>query len=93
MGRTNKNTLIIGVLFIVVLILGGIIGYTYVAKPFITGYQVKNYNQGANDVLTVLLNQIQTQGFVQIPIGDQTLILAPVTQPQPQQVTQETIAE
>jgi uncharacterized protein YneF (UPF0154 family) len=90
---TNKHILVIGVLVVVVLIFGGIIGYTYVAKPFITGYQVKNYNQGANDVLTVLINQIQDQGFVQIPIGDQTLILAPVTQQQPSQVSQETIAE
>ena len=70
-----------GILILVVLILGAMVVYSYVAKPLISGYQTQTYNQGANDVLTVLLNQIQTQGYVQIPVGNQTLILVPY-QPQ-----------
>ena len=84
--ENRKTKWIIGILILLVLILGMIVVYTYVAKPVITGYVTKTYNQGAsqgaNDVLSVLINQIQTQGYVQIPVGNQTLVLIPYIPPQ-----------
>lgn len=80
--QENKKGLIIGILALVILILGIIIVYTYIAKPVVIGYESRIYNQGANNVLSVLVNQIQTQGYVQIPVGNQTLVLVPYTRPQ-----------
>ena len=75
-----------GILVLLVVVLGVIVIYSYVAKPVVTGYVTKTYNQGvsqgANDVLSVLVNQIQTQGYVQIPVGNQTLVLVPYIPPQ-----------
>tara|TARA_Y100000296_G_scaffold86946_1_gene128818 strand:- start:2463 stop:2744 length:282 start_codon:yes stop_codon:yes gene_type:complete len=80
--ENKKTKLIIGILVLIILILGVIVVYTYVAKPLVTGYVDKNYNQGASDVLGVLVNQIQTQGYAQIPVGNQTLVLVPYIPPQ-----------
>ncbi len=80
--QENKKVLIIGILALVIVILGAMVIYTYIAKPVVTGYESKIYNQGASNVLSVLVNQIQTQGYVQIPVGNQTLVLAPYTPPQ-----------
>tara|TARA_Y100000034_G_C6777927_1_gene347479 strand:- start:167 stop:481 length:315 start_codon:yes stop_codon:yes gene_type:complete len=85
MNDKVKRTGIV-VLVLLVLVLGGIVAYSYAVKPLTTGYATKNYNQGANDVLNALLTQIQTQGYIQIPVNDeQSLFLHPfqpeVTQP------------
>ena len=64
--NNKKIGLIIGILVLVVLILGTIVVYTYIAKPAYTGYVTQTYNkgeiQGASDVLSIIVNEIQTQG-------------------------------
>ena len=79
--RENRKTLIIGILALIILILGIMVIYIYIAKPVVTGYESRIYNQGANNVLSVLVNQIQKQGYVQIPVGNQTLVLVPYIPP------------
>ena len=78
----NKTNLIIAILIVLVFILGAMVVYSYVAKPLISGYSVKTYgqgyNQGANDALVSFLNQVQVQGYVQIPLGNnQSVVLVP----------------
>ena len=78
----NKNLLIVS-LIIVILLLLGIITYVFAIKPAISGYVVSTQNQGIDYALAIIVQQIQQNGFVKIPIGNQTLILVPA---QPQQI-------
>ncbi|PIO07196.1 hypothetical protein COU59_03580 [Candidatus Pacearchaeota archaeon CG10_big_fil_rev_8_21_14_0_10_34_12] len=84
MSARNKTNLVIGILIVLVILLAGMVVYSYVAKPLISGYSVKTYNQGysqgANDALITLLNQVQARGYVQIPLGNnQSVVLVPVS--------------
>tara|TARA_Y100000294_G_C8531837_1_gene327319 strand:+ start:634 stop:897 length:264 start_codon:yes stop_codon:yes gene_type:complete len=78
----NKTNVFMVVLVLLVVVLGVVVVYSFVAKPLITGYNVQKYNQGANDVLILLVNEVQSQGFVQIPVGNQTLVLVPYQAPE-----------
>ena len=80
--RYNKN-LLIASLVIVILVLLGVITYIFAIKPAISSYVIGTQNQGIDYALAIIVQQIQQNGFVQIPIGNQTLILVPA---QPQQV-------
>ena len=70
----NKQTKIIIGLSIVLILLVGFIGYNYYSN-----YQEQKYNeayyQGMNDGLIIILTEIQNKGFVQIPVGNQTITL------------------
>ena len=82
----KKTNLAMGFLVLLVVVLGGMVIYSFVTKPVVTGYVSKTYNQGASDVLGILLNQIENQGFAQIPISEnQSIILVPYQQGQVQQ--------
>ena len=81
----------ITVLVLVIVILVVIVVYAFVIKPAISGYTVQKQTEGVQIAVNSILAQIQQNGFVQIPIGNQTLILVPYTPPQgAQQVTTET---
>ncbi len=62
--------------------LGLLVLYAFVLKPALTGYTIDARNEGINLVLTSIITQIQQQGYVQIPVGNETLILVPYQQPQ-----------
>lgn len=78
--RANKN-LLIASLIIIILVLLGIIIYIFAIKPAISNYVIGTQNQGIDYALAIIVQQIQQNGYVQIPIGNQTLILVPA-QPQ-----------
>ena len=89
MGK--KQTLIIGVMGLLLIVLAGFILYAYVLNPAISGYATSNYNQGAGDVINVIIGQVQQQGFVQIPVNEnQSLVLVPFN---PNQVTNPVVEE
>lgn len=74
----ERGGVVIGILLVIILILGGIVLYTFAVKPSISGYTTKIYNQGANDAITILINQIQARGYAEIPLNSgQSLILIP----------------
>lgn len=83
----DKPRVTIAILTIIVIILALVVVYAFLVQPaissYISGKQISAYNQGQADLLNTILLQIQQAGYVGIPIGDQTLILAPVPQ-QPQ---------
>ena len=79
----NKSGLVIAILALLVLVFGIMVSYAFIAKPLISGYVTKTYNQGATDTLNVILGQVQQQGYVEIPVGNgKSLFLAPVQQSQ-----------
>ena len=60
----------------IILVLASFIVYSFVIKPTIQGYVVKQKTQGITECLTAILTQIQQYKMVQIPLGeDQVLTL------------------
>mgnify|MGYP001578496625 CR=1 FL=1 len=78
----EKTGLVIGILLIIILVLAGVLLYAFVAKPYVSGYFNNIYNQGANDALTVLINQIQARGYAEIPINNGQSLILVLAQPQ-----------
>ena len=83
----DKTRATIVILTILVIILALVVVYAFLVQPAISSYisskQISAYNQGQADLLNTILLQIQQAGYVGIPIGNQTLILAPVQTQQP----------
>jgi len=82
----NKTKAVMTSLIVVIVILAAILIYALVIKPAVGSYvynqQLSAYNQAQGDFLNAMLVQLQQQGYISIPVGNQTLYLA---QAQPQQ--------
>ena len=78
----ESNRILIAVLIILVAVLGGMVLYSFALKPAISGYVVNAQNQGVNLAVASIVSQIQQQGYVQLTIGNNTLILVPYQPPQ-----------
>jgi CHASE3 domain sensor protein len=79
-GRANR---VIVMLIVIILILVGILAYTFAIKPTIDGYVVKKQLEAqsatANQIINNMLTQLQTRGYVVITDANgQSLVLAPV---------------
>ena len=79
----NKN-IMIAILALIIIVLAGVMVYSFVVKPKISGYNVEKQTEGVQIAINYILTQLQQNGFVQIPVGNQTLILVPYNPPQPQ---------
>jgi hypothetical protein len=77
----EKNKLIIITLGIIIILFLGFFVYYFWIKPsyqtFIENKKIESYNLGQISVLSEIINQIQKYGYVQIPIGNQTIYLNP----------------
>ncbi len=80
----NKTNVLVAVLVVVIVILAGIMVYAFVVKPRISGYNVQKQTEGVQIAINYIITQLQQNGFVQIPVGNQTLILVPYTPPSTQ---------
>lgn len=80
--KPERISLVLGILVFIIVVLAGIVIYAFVVKPAVSDYvynkQISAYNQGQTDLLNNILLQIQQAGYVGIPVGNQTLVLAPV---------------
>lgn len=70
--------ILVGVVFVLAI---GIL-YFLVIKPQIDKAATNNQVTGYNLAINSLLSQLQQQGYVQLTIGNQTLILVPYQSPQ-----------
>jgi len=84
----DRTKVTMTVLIVLVVILAIAVVYAFVVGPAISDYvankQISAYNQGQSDLLNNILLNIQQVGFVRIPVGNQSLVLAPVQNPQAQ---------
>ena len=79
----DKTKLIIRVLIAVVALLAIIVLYMAVFQQQYNNFVAEKQIEGANLFITqILIPQLQAQGYVAIPIGNETLYLVPV---QPEQ--------
>lgn len=79
--RTSLTIAILGILVVVLLL---VVGYAFLIKPAINGYAVNAQNVGIQYTINAILLQIQEKGYVEIPVGNETLILVPYQNPQPE---------
>ena len=74
----DRTNMLITILVLVIVILGGILIFTFMVRPAFSGYVVDKQVEAQNILLTNIVAQATQNGFVQIPIdGNQTLFLAP----------------
>lgn len=76
MDTRNYRSLFI-ITFIVALILLVLVAYLFLLKPKIQGYVIDRQIEAKDLTLLTLINQVQQQGYAQITIGNQSLILVP----------------
>jgi len=77
-----ENKRIVQVLIGVIILLLLVIGYFFIVKPMINNSAEDNQIIGFNLAITGILQQLQQQGYVQLTIGNNTLILVPYQPPQ-----------
>lgn len=73
----NRTNVLITILILVVVILAGVLIFTFMVKPSFDGYVIEKRTEGYQIAVGDIVFQVQQNGFVQIPVGNQTLFLAP----------------
>ena len=53
----NKTWLIMGILLLVILVLLIVVVYAFAIRPAITGYAIEAKNQGANEVISIIMDR------------------------------------
>lgn len=84
-GEKDKKNLWIKILSVVIILLVLFIVIMFIVRPAINNYVIKKQIQAQEYVIASILNQIQQTGYVQLPVGNQTLVLVPY---QPEQTVQ-----
>ncbi|MDE1848753.1 MAG: hypothetical protein KGH55_01855 [Nanoarchaeota archaeon] len=74
--RTPKNRLVV-ILIAVIAVLALLVIYAFAIRPAVSGYTINAQNAGINYALSAIVSQVQQNGYAQIPVGNQTLILVP----------------
>lgn len=76
-NESDKTKLMIKVLIAVVVLLAIIVLYLLVFQNQYNNFVNERRAEGVNLAVSQILAEIQANGYVQIPIGDQVLILVP----------------
>lgn len=84
----NRTKVFVILLVLLVVVLAGSLLFVAVIKPAVSGYATQKQTEGVQIAVNSILLQIQQNGFVQIPVGNQTLVLVPYTQGSQSQNTQ-----
>lgn len=87
-SNNMKQTRVIVAMAVVIVVLAGILVYSFALKPAFNGYVVSKQTEAQDIVLSALLSQLQQNGYIQIPVGEDVLTLVPYV-PEQQQVVQE----
>jgi len=89
--ETDKTRLIVKILIAVVVLLAIIVLYLVVIQQQYNNFVDQKRIEGIDLFISqILIPQLQTNGYVQLPIGNQTLYLAPFS---PEQLSQQPAAE
>lgn len=65
----NRTKVLIVFLVLVIVVLAGVMAFTYLIKPKVTGYVTEKQTEGVQIAVNAILMQLQQQGYVQIPLG------------------------
>jgi len=81
----NKSKTLVVSLIAIILVLAAVLIYAFAIKPAYTGYVTEQQELGAQygyqyayeEVMGNLFGQLQQNGYVQLPYGNETVILVP----------------
>lgn len=77
----NRTGVLITVLVLVIVVLAGVVLFSLWVKPTIDGYVVEKQVDAQALVYQDIVNQVQQNGFFQMRVGNQTLVLVQAQQP------------
>ncbi|MEN7982652.1 MAG: hypothetical protein ABFQ65_04345 [Nanoarchaeota archaeon] len=81
----NKQGKLIAIMAVVIIVLAIAVVYSFALRPAFNGYVVEKQMEAQDIVLNALLSQLQQNGYIQIPFGDEVLTLVPYQPPVEQQ--------
>ncbi len=81
---STQGKMIVALIFIVVVLLGVIL-YSFALRPSFNGYVVSKQVEAQDFLIVAMVNQLQQNGYVQIPVGEEVLTLIPYQSPEEQQ--------
>ncbi len=73
----DKKKVLITFLIAIIVVMAVILVYMFLIRPGVTGYAVDRQSEGIEFAIATIISQIQQNGFAQIPVGNETLILVP----------------
>ena len=73
--KIKKEYLIIGVLILIIIALLIALTVPKLFNKYKTQYIQEGYKIGAEDVIKIILNDLQTKGFTEIKVGEQVIPL------------------
>ena len=88
----NRTNVLITILVLVIVVLLAVVLFSFLVKPKFDGYVVGKQIDAQTIVYQDILDQVQRNGFFQMRVGNQTLLLAPFA-PQGQQPAQQIQAQ
>lgn len=92
MGNSGKNkNRLVAVMAFVIVIMAAVLVYSFALEPTFNGYVVSKQIEAQDIVLSSLISQIQQNGYVQIPVGEEVLTLVPYQEPTGQPAEQEVV--
>ncbi len=68
----NRAGTVIGILIFVIVVLAGVVVYSFAVRPAITGYSVDKMNEGYFTAILQIINQAKTCQVVPLTFGNQT---------------------
>lgn len=77
----NRTGVLITVLVLVIVVLAGVVLFSLWVKPTIDRYVVEKQVDAQALVYQDIVNQVQQNGFFQMRVGNQTLVLVQAQQP------------
>jgi len=87
--KEDKKEFIIKILALVILVLVAVVVYLVALKPAMDRHILEKQIEAQNILLNNIVLQIEQTGYIQIPVGNQSLYLAPfnpASLQQPQQI-------
>lgn len=79
MDKKTQRTIKILIGLVAFLLL--VIVYFFVAQPQMNKFVIEKQSEGIDYAVGSILSSIQSQGYVEIPVGNQTLVLVPYVPP------------
>jgi len=76
--KINNKQLIIALISIVVILML-ILSYFFILKPIKANKDKAIYSQGATDAIIYIVNNIRSDGYIQLNIDNQEIILTEIT--------------
>lgn len=73
MEINKREKILIGIIIVLAIVLI----YFFIVKPAFDSNNIKNQNIGINATINYIAYTISQQGYIALPVGNQTLILVP----------------